>query len=375
MRREYRYPSLPPKESGNALILLEKDCEVCKKTAGLFRCSACQCVYYCSREHQATDRNNHKTACTAIEKFRVRYEHHVEVLSREMEHGYSMPGQRGSLFQVGAGHFWGILETRPYMTARFRLVNASLDYFPCYRHVVQAALDHLLDMLRLCRDDNLGARNIVPGLYLRLGREQDAFDFVKWYATTGNDPNYDWGNMKLPFLNVKDANATEPWPTDRLLNLIHLSTVFLIKMRLLHDFQSAQNAIRAFQGVVPLDIIDLIQAHLFTTNVQIRPKASMNRSEAICYGIDTLKSQLKDLYKAVDKRNPHFWPAMLDSTERATGNKPSGYSVIPDEPKISIGHNLYAWLETPRAFDTLADIDEAIHGRRFPEPISPREDN
>jgi hypothetical protein len=34
---------------------------------------------------------------------------------------------------------------------------------------VEKALQHYTDMLRLCRTDNLGVRDIIPGLLLRLG--------------------------------------------------------------------------------------------------------------------------------------------------------------------------------------------------------------
>ncbi|KAH7128030.1 hypothetical protein B0J13DRAFT_143167 [Dactylonectria estremocensis] len=340
-----------------------KDCEVClKKDAGL-RCSACQCVHYCSREHQASDRPNHETSCAVIKKFRLRYEHHEEVLSRDMDHGLVTPGNRDNLFQTGAGHFWGILETRPYMSARFRLVDATLERFRARRHVLQAALGHLLDMLRLCRGDNMGVRDIVPSLYLSLGREQEAYDFIKWYATTGNDANYDWGNMDLPYLDVKNADVTVPWPTNKKwLNLTHSSTVILVKMRILHDLQAAQNATIALQGVVPQEIIGLIRNHLVSTNVQLRPELLMASPDAASRVIETLKGQLKDLCKAVDKYNPHFWLYMLDEPGEAAANKPSGYSIrTPEEAQLFIGHNLCAWEETLGAFDTLNAIYEAIH--------------
>ena len=77
------------------------------------------------------------------------------------------------------------------MRWRYALVEALLTEHTYA--AVSAALDHLLDMLRLCRGDNMGVRDSVPALYLRLGREQECYDFIKWWATMGEQSNYDWG--------------------------------------------------------------------------------------------------------------------------------------------------------------------------------------
>lgn len=48
---------------------------------------------------------------------------------------------------------------------------------------VREALEHMQDMLRLCRSDNMGLRDIVPTMMLRLDLDQECYDFVKWRAT------------------------------------------------------------------------------------------------------------------------------------------------------------------------------------------------
>lgn len=65
------------------------------------------------------------------------------------------------------------------MSARLDLMTAILNLRN--GEAVEAALARGLDMLRLCRGDNQGVRSKMPALYLRLGRDQDAFDFLKWY--------------------------------------------------------------------------------------------------------------------------------------------------------------------------------------------------
>src|SRR5204863_8640658 len=127
-----------------------------------------------------------------------------------------------------------------YMRRRYALVGALLKVKT--PEAVAAALQHLMDMLRLCRSDNMGVRDLVPALFLRLGKDQECYDFVKWYATTGQDSDYDWGDMSLPFLNVKDADVFEPVDvfTGRYIHLSHSVSVALIKVRLLLDVRGLQ---------------------------------------------------------------------------------------------------------------------------------------
>ncbi len=67
-------------------------------------------------------------------------------------------------FEEGAGHFWGILETRPYMRARLGLAQAL--------HALgkqREAIDHLWEMLRLNPNDNQGVRDLLLGWLLERG--------------------------------------------------------------------------------------------------------------------------------------------------------------------------------------------------------------
>ncbi len=62
------------------------------------------------------------------------------------------------------GHFWGIVETRPYMRARQGLAEVLW-----HLGERQAAIDHLQEMLRLNPGDNQGLRYILAGWLLAVG--------------------------------------------------------------------------------------------------------------------------------------------------------------------------------------------------------------
>jgi len=79
-------------------------------------------------------------------------------------------------FKEGKGHFWGILETRPYMRARqglagvLRLVGDQPQ-----------AVKHYQDMLRLNPNDNQGIRYLLAVLLLELGDDKALAALLKKY--------------------------------------------------------------------------------------------------------------------------------------------------------------------------------------------------
>jgi tetratricopeptide (TPR) repeat protein len=65
-------------------------------------------------------------------------------------------------FNEYAGHFWGFLETRPYMRARAGLA-ATLDALGD----VEASIGHYRDMLRLNPGDNQGIRYLLARCFMK----------------------------------------------------------------------------------------------------------------------------------------------------------------------------------------------------------------
>src|SRR5439155_9487294 len=80
-------------------------------------------------------------------------------------------------FRDATGHFWGLLETRPYMRAREGL--ASLLWTAGRR---DEAVRHLQDMLRLNPGDNQGLRYTLAGHLVFLDRDDDLAQLLDQYA-------------------------------------------------------------------------------------------------------------------------------------------------------------------------------------------------
>lgn len=85
-----------------------------------------------------------------------------------------------SLFAEAVGHFWGILDTRPYMRARLGLAMAL---WTAGRR--EEAVQHLQDMLRLNPGDNQGVRYTLASYLLFLDRDNDLARLLQQYPTEG----------------------------------------------------------------------------------------------------------------------------------------------------------------------------------------------
>jgi hypothetical protein len=43
----------------------------------------------------------------------------------------------------------------------------------------------------------MGMRCIAAFLFIRLNRDQDCYDFCKWWIAVGNDFSYEWKDVNL----------------------------------------------------------------------------------------------------------------------------------------------------------------------------------
>jgi tetratricopeptide (TPR) repeat protein len=79
-------------------------------------------------------------------------------------------------FRENAGHFWGVLETRPYMRAREGLASTL---WTLGRR--EEAAEHLREMLRLNPGDNQGVRYILSSWLLNLDRDDELARLLEGY--------------------------------------------------------------------------------------------------------------------------------------------------------------------------------------------------
>ncbi|KAK4159609.1 hypothetical protein QBC43DRAFT_381795 [Cladorrhinum sp. PSN259] len=318
---------------------------VCREIGYL--CGGCKVVNYCGAAHQEIHRRNHQTECDAIKKARENLEL-AEAELRAKPANWALPND---VFNTSVGHFWGILDTRPYMRARFAFAQALLKVENC-TVAVELALDHFLDMLRLCRTDNMRARDYVPCIMLRLGREQDCYDFIKWWET-GTDDGYDWGDMTLPYLNIHGADCFEP--VDNLISknesLSHLVLLTLLKLSLYLQLDSYRTEMEdlSFGGHIDFHITDSTDStHAYRPRGNmVRSKLKKMNTEEAWRMAERLKEQYDTLHQAVSKRNPWFWKLLID--EKYPSPTASYTYGSKEEAEMTVRMTLRSWREIEHA--------------------------
>ena len=82
----------------------------------------------------------------------------------------------GADFEEFEGEFWGFLETRPYMRARFGLAWALWK-----RGAREEAIDHLHAMLKLNPNDNQGVRYVLADWLVDAERNAELTELLKQY--------------------------------------------------------------------------------------------------------------------------------------------------------------------------------------------------
>jgi tetratricopeptide (TPR) repeat protein len=103
----------------------------------------------------------------------------LEFYRKGVEAGEQALGPKG--FKEYAGHFWGFLETRPYMRARAGLA-ATLNLLG----EVHSAISHYQDVLRLNPNDNQGIRYVLAECLMKSGDTEALKNLLKQYDEDGS---------------------------------------------------------------------------------------------------------------------------------------------------------------------------------------------
>ncbi|KAI1075525.1 hypothetical protein F5B20DRAFT_585121 [Whalleya microplaca] len=316
----------------------------------LLRCAGCRAFRYCSREHQVAHRPEHKSSCSKIKKARANLDQEDDKV-RNATADFMTPA---NAFETGVGRFWGIFSTRDYMRARSSLAHqllllGTLDS-------VGEGLEHLRDMLRLCRSDNLGVRDTVPATMLRLDLDQECYDFIKWWATCDPDGTYDWGDMSLPYLNLHGADALEDpdFLVGEYSSLNFLVALLILKLKLLVDIRNLKITRKILgRRHVPIELQIHIEQHVvrspLSAKLQNEPHASLLKTEM------KLMSQTRQIGASIVKNNEHFMFYLFEP-EEVLCDSPEYYSRGSwEEMVLAMQHSYAAWWETEGVLDMLND--------------------
>ncbi len=105
-------------------------------------------------------------------------------------------------FEEDVGHFWGILETRPYMRARAGLAECL---WATGKH--EEAIEHYKEMLRLNPNDNQGIRDLLMPRLIEMGKDEEAEALFREYEDDGM-ASWMYSRALLDFRKMGDSEIS-----------------------------------------------------------------------------------------------------------------------------------------------------------------------
>ncbi|KAI1460751.1 hypothetical protein F4805DRAFT_416971 [Annulohypoxylon moriforme] len=319
----------------------------CFARDNLLKCGGCRAISYCGAAHQVAHRPEHKLSCNLIKKSRAKVAEEEAALR-------ARPGDEwleANPFETARGSFWHFHPTRPYMESRFVLIRILLDVKR--GEAVEEALKLSLESLDLCRGDNQGARHHVPALYLRLGRDQEAYDFTKWWGTIGAQGDYPFGDLESPYLNLHDEDIFEPLGdiANKIFDLSMLASLTNIKVRLLLDIMELKGEFKkpSRRNASYEEKMEWVRENA-RCDILYKRRDIVERTEWEDL-VPRLLNQAREVYSRVEKRNKHYWPA-LRFPDRYSAAQLTIYTPGSREEVILAFRNTwYSWSECPSALE------------------------
>ena len=292
---------------------------------------------YCCEDHRVAHREKHNRDCNEIK---------MSFMEINREPPNRFPPDLAILVSRH-NRTWAILTRCVLAKALLRIGTYE---------AVETAEGHFMEVLRLDRSDKMGIRNRVPALKLRLGRDQECYDFCKWWATV------DWsniGDLSQPYLDIQNADVFERPPEG--LNrsrggISHCVAITLLQIKLLVDVSSLQRSFEA--GIkLPEEVFRRIRELVVRTSVVAENRDIMS-AEGHEPLLKELEYQIRSLYTAVKILNRHFWPALLGPGEYLR-TLPEDSSRA--EAQLVFNHYYDAWEETVGALDVIRRLSEEDH--------------
>jgi tetratricopeptide (TPR) repeat protein len=107
------------------------------------------------------------------------------------------------VFAENAGHFWSLIETRPYMRARTGMADVLLA-----AGEVDRAFAHLRELLRLDEGDHQGLRYVFVPALLENGRFTEARELLESFEDD-DGPTLAWSRLLVEFAERGDGPSTQ----------------------------------------------------------------------------------------------------------------------------------------------------------------------
>ncbi|KAI4251776.1 MAG: hypothetical protein L6R42_008238, partial [Xanthoria sp. 1 TBL-2021] len=234
-------------------------------------CEDCQVTLYCSESHRSLDEESHESSCKALdqaksflkdEEFQLKidaYDENDDDFSRFVP----IPVERL------ARNLHSYLNVPTYVAAGCQYIEALINTNTFA--AIKLAAEKACEMLRCFPSDPMDLRSDLPGVYLRLGRDQEAYSLVKWWQLNNlTDVDIHKSYPVVPYLDITDADVFEQ-PSeivnaiDGNSSLVNMFCVALIKIKILSDITVLQQ-IRALHQRLPPELVNRVEGFIPLTD-------------------------------------------------------------------------------------------------------------
>jgi hypothetical protein len=335
---------------------LRHRCAECSATGpDLFLCAGCDAVRYCSREHEAAHLAQHESACDKIKASRAS----VTKEEHRVRNGTTGRWAPPNAFDTHIGQFWTDQSTRYYMRARHSLAYESLLPLKTL-DAVEECLEHMQDMLILNRTDGMGLKYIVPALLLRLDRDQECIDFIKWWWTCDLDGGRDWADMTLPHFDLCGTDILDDpqYLEDQFANLNHVVAILILKTKVLMDIRNIKVTRQVISSRLPPELC--IVAEEAAIRSPLSAPFRKQQPEQLFETETTLLNHMRKLGELVAKTNAHYMRSLFNP-DKALSVRPKPNStgsleeIAWEQMALSMHYTYAAWWETQGALELLID--------------------
>jgi hypothetical protein len=248
-------------------------------------------------------------------------------------------------FESHVGTFSVFPITRRWLQAKYLMTDAIMRHSGTLDAMTKG-LDQFLCVLYFDRSDALGVRYRIPSLMIRLGQDQDCYDFIRWWEATPEAA----GNPKTRFQLVKRGDLMEK-PTF-IRQFPFLVACLLLKVKILQDIVYLKISRKVLSKRMPAELCIQISKGVIQSPASARFVGLATEALTIREGETLLHCH--QIAAAIVRADREFLPKLLDCSEAVLSFRPVERSVAAHKGSATVMRDAYpAWQETPGAFDLM----------------------
>lgn len=252
-------------------------------------------------------------------------------------------------------------KTHPYLSTRLQLVKALVKVQN--KEAIEAGLHHARAIQDLSHYDKIAVGKWIPALMLETARDQECYDFVKWWHFAEQDCHND-AHPPTPFLTFKNHDVFEKVVFKQLSrttiipHATHMAALALIKTRVLVDLRKIKAGISS--GFAKSEVFDMCRGD-FVSSITLarrtRIQKIINNEELAAY-ILKLKGQLRELYELITERKRVFFSDLIGVHALCPSrlNQAAACCTNCAELEELDQQSYRAWIETPGAMEVSAEL-------------------